>query len=58
MNLLETALNEQYKKMGLDEQTIAYGNEVRESLKERFAQIDAMAELNQMKVLQAMLLCQ
>ncbi|MBR3516588.1 MAG: methionine gamma-lyase family protein [Lachnospiraceae bacterium] len=54
MNLLETALNEQYKKMGLDEQTIAYGNEVRESLKERFAQIDAMAELNQMKVLQAM----
>ncbi|MCR5129131.1 MAG: methionine gamma-lyase family protein, partial [Lachnospiraceae bacterium] len=44
----------QYKNMGLDDETIAFGFEVRHSLKERFAQIDAMAEVNQLKVLHAM----
>ncbi|MBR6155825.1 MAG: methionine gamma-lyase family protein, partial [Lachnospiraceae bacterium] len=44
----------QYKNMGLDDETIAFGAEVRSALKERFEQIDAMAEMNQLKVLRAM----
>ena len=47
-------LKEQYKKMGLDDDIIAMGEEIRASLKARFEKIDEMAELNQLKVLHAM----
>ncbi len=47
-------LAEQYKKMGLDADIIAMGEEIRASLKARFEKIDEMAEFNQMKVLHAM----
>ena len=47
-------LAEQYKKMGLDADIIAMGEEIRASLKTRFEKIDEMAEFNQMKVLHAM----
>ena len=40
--------------MGLDEDIIAMGEEIRRALKPRFEKIDDMAELNQMKVLHAM----
>ncbi|MBR1472493.1 MAG: methionine gamma-lyase family protein [Lachnospiraceae bacterium] len=45
---------EQYKKMGIDEETYRFGMEIRKGLTERFAQIDDMAEYNQLKVLRAM----
>ncbi len=47
-------LKDQYLKMGLDEDIIAMGEEIRRALKPRFEKIDDMAELNQMKVLHAM----
>ncbi len=47
-------LKDQYLKMGLDEDIIAIGEEIRGALKSRFEKIDDMAELNQMKVLHAM----
>ena len=47
-------IREQYLKMGLDEDIVHLGDEVRKSLKERFEKIDEMAEYNQLKVLKAM----
>ena len=43
-----------YKEIGISEAVYKYGAEIEESLKERFAKIDKMAELNQMKVINAM----
>lgn len=43
-----------YKNMGIDEAVSEYGQKVLEGLKERFEAIDATAEFNQMKVLNAM----
>ena len=43
-----------YKKLGIDEDVWLLGEKTCESLKERFAEIDATAEYNQLKVLQAM----
>ena len=47
-------IREQYLKMGLDEDIVRLGDEVRKSLKERFEKINEMAEYNQLKVLKAM----
>lgn len=47
-------LVEQYKKLGLSDAVIAFGDKIENSLKERFEAIDATAELNQLKVLDAM----
>ena len=47
-------LIEQYKQLGLSEEVIIFGEKIEEQLKERFAQIDAIAEMNQLKVLKAM----
>lgn len=47
-------LLEQYKKLGLSEEVIAFGAKIEETLKPRFEKIDAIAEMNQLKVLQAM----
>ena len=43
-----------YKEMGLDEKVLNYGLTIEEDLKERFVEIDKMAELNQLKVIHAM----
>ena len=43
-----------YSKLGISEETLAYGNRIIENLKERFAKIDETAEYNQLKVLHAM----
>lgn len=46
-----------YKEMGIDADVYAYGSRIEESLKERFARIDEIAEYNQMKVIKAMQDC-
>ncbi len=45
---------EQYKKLGLSDKVIDFCNVIEDGLKERFEQIDEVAEYNQMKVLHAM----
>ncbi len=50
----EQELFEIYKKMGITEPVFRFGNRVLDGLKERFEQIDAVAEYNQCKVLHAM----
>lgn len=45
---------EQYMRMGLDEDIISIGEDVRKSLRQRFDRIDEMAEYNQLKVLKTM----
>ncbi len=47
-------LEEQYKRLGISKEVLDFGAAVEESLKERFAGIDACAEYNQMKVVAAM----
>ena len=47
-------LLEQYKELGLSDKVIEFGDKIEAALKERFEQIDAIAELNQLKVLNAL----
>ena len=47
-------LANQYKQLGLSEEVIAFGAKIEEELKPRFEKIDAIAEMNQLKVLHAM----
>lgn len=47
-------LLEQYKKLGISPQIYEAGKRTEDKLKERFAKIDAVAEINQMKVISAM----
>lgn len=46
--------SEIHKELGIDQETFNFAEEIRESLKERFKEIDDMAELNQLKVLNAL----
>ena len=43
-----------YGQLGITEKVLNYAKEVEESLKDRFAEIDATAEYNQIKVIKAM----
>lgn len=45
---------EMYKELGISEEVYAYGENILNPLKERFQEIDQMAEYNQLKVLHAM----
>lgn len=47
-------LEEQYQKLGISREVYEFGEKIEESLKERFTEIDARAEYNQMKVVKAM----
>ena len=47
-------LLEQYKQLGLSEKVIDFGEKIEADLKARFKEIDAIAEFNQLKVLNAM----
>lgn len=47
-------LTDQYTKFGITEEVVKFGEEILESLKERFQKIDEVAECNQLKVVQAM----
>lgn len=50
-------MKQMYQSMKIDAQVQQLGDEVLDSLKERFAGIDEMAELNQLKVIRAMQEC-
>ena len=47
-------LLQQYKNLGLCDEVIAFGSKIESQLKERFEEIDATAEMNQLKVLHAL----
>lgn len=47
-------LEQQYEKMGISREVFRQGEEILKGLKSRFAQIDQVAEFNQLKVLEAM----
>lgn len=51
---MEEALNGIYKSMGISEKVCAFGESILKELKERFDQIDQIAEYNQCKVIKAM----
>lgn len=51
---MSNMIEEQYKKMGISPQVYTAGCRTEKKLKERFAEIDEMAELNQLKVITAM----
>lgn len=50
-------LLKQYQLFGISEKVVAYGEEILDSLKERFQKIDETAEYNQLKVVHAMQAC-
>ncbi len=50
-------MNSIYKSLGIEDTTLAFGENVLASLKERFEEIDEVAEYNQLKVLRAMQEC-
>lgn len=47
-------LENQYTKLGISKEVLAFGARIEEKLKDRFAMIDARTELNQLKVIEAM----
>ena len=47
-------LQEQYERLGISPEVSAFGEKIEASLKQRFEEIDARAEYNQLKVLKAM----
>ncbi len=54
MNSFEYELEKQYESMGITEPVYKYCEKVLESLKERFSELDKVAEYNQQKVIAAM----
>ena len=53
-NEAETIIIQQYLKMGIQKEVYDFGHSIEAGLKERFEQIDKMAEYNQLKVIHAM----
>lgn len=53
--MLDTA--SMYLKLGISEEVFAYGEKIEQTLLERFAEIDRVAEYNQLKVVHAMQEC-
>ncbi len=51
---MNTFLEEQYNRLGISKEVLAYGNAMEKELKERFLEINARAEFNQLKVIEAM----
>lgn len=47
-------LKEYYKELGVSGEVYDYAKNIESSLSERFAEFDAVAEFNQLKVLKAM----
>ena len=47
-------MNTMYEALGIDADILAFGEEILDSLKDRFEQIDKNAEYNQLKVIRAM----
>ena len=46
-----------YEKLGISKEILDFGAAIEESLKERFLEIDATAEYNQLKVIHGMQKC-
>lgn len=57
MSNINMELKKIYHEMGLSDEVLKLGEEAENALSERFAEIDAVAEYNQMKVLHAMQEC-
>ena len=51
---MKTELFDMYKSFGIDDKLLAFAGEIEAGLKERFEQIDQVAEINQHKVIKAM----
>lgn len=51
---MEFSTNAMYKELGISEDVINFCTDIEKDLKERFEQIDLVAEYNQMKVIKAM----
>ncbi len=51
---MKTELFNTYKSFGIDDKLLAFADTIEDSLKERFAVIDQVAEINQHKVIKAM----
>lgn len=51
---MNTILTEQYQRLGISPQVLAFGEKIEKELKERFEEIDNRAEYNQLKVIAAM----
>ena len=47
-------MNNIYRTLGIEDATLAFGEEILRNLKERFDEIDKVAEYNQLKVIKAM----
>ena len=47
-------LAESYKKLGISDAVYKFGKEIEDELRPRFEEIDARAEVNQLKVISAM----
>ena len=52
--MIKDKMKEHYRQLGISEQVYDYCSKIEETLKERFAKIDQVTELNQLKVIQAM----
>ena len=50
-------MNNIYRTLGIEDATLVFGEEILRNLKERFDEIDKVAEYNQLKVLRAMQEC-
>lgn len=50
-------LSKQYQLFGISKEVLAYGEQILDSLKDRFQKIDETAEYNQLKVIHAMQKC-
>lgn len=51
-------LSNMYEEMGISREVYEYGNKIWNSLQDRFAEIDEIAEFNQLKIVNAMQKCQ
>ena len=51
---MNTLLKDYYTSLHIDERVFDYCQKIEDSLKDRFAAIDAICEINQMKVIKAM----
>ena len=51
---MNTFLEEQYHRLGISKEVLGFGESIEQELKERFMEIDARAEANQLKVIEAM----
>lgn len=51
---MKDLLRQYYSSLGIDKRVSDYCLSIEEKLKDRFAQIDAVCEINQLKVLKAM----